>query len=405
MDPLRLALVALQKEQGNNQCADCGAEAPDWASVNLGIFICIECAKIHKSIGPAVTHVRSVQLDKWTDKMIEDMNKCGNARAKAIWELNVPLCWKRPKPDSPLVHREQWIRAKYERKEFVAGVKDADRPYIAGSMQGFLNKKRRQPVDEYKRRFFVLNNESQSLSYYINCGDKKPKGSIQVSTLNASLVVQGKEHSNAMLLTYRGESGKMRNIFVYADSGQVIMDWLCAIRMAKINAAKIVNTEDANEITRDPIKMGELCKTPPQQTKLQRRFFVLDRNSLRYYKSPQDAEPLGEIFLSESDWVDTNIPHIFAHHPNMFMLHTSGREGGGFPFLTVDSFVRDSWMAAIHAAIETVKKSPEVFTFRRNYITDDYIGNKSDSMDQGASPITPSTFQFSDIDAIWDLPT
>ena len=44
--------------------------APDWASVNLGIFICIECAGIHKRIGPAVTQVRSVQLDKWTDKMV-----------------------------------------------------------------------------------------------------------------------------------------------------------------------------------------------------------------------------------------------------------------------------------------------------------------------------------------------
>lgn len=30
------------------------------------------------------------------------------------------------------VHREQWIRAKYERREFVAGVKDVDRPYITG---------------------------------------------------------------------------------------------------------------------------------------------------------------------------------------------------------------------------------------------------------------------------------
>lgn len=44
---------------------------PEWASVNLGVFICLECAGIHKRIGPAVSQVRSVQLDKWTEQMIE----------------------------------------------------------------------------------------------------------------------------------------------------------------------------------------------------------------------------------------------------------------------------------------------------------------------------------------------
>eukprot|EP00731_Ephydatia_muelleri_P037888 Em0590g2a len=127
-----------------------------------------------------------------------------------------------------------------------------------------------------------------------DCGaeGQKPKCCIHVSSLNASLTVPGMDRPNAMLLTYRGESGKMRNIFVYADSGQIIMDWLCAIRMAKIIAANVVDIKDAVEITKDLTKWGELCKTPPQQTKLQKRFFVLDRNCLRYYKYPQDAEPL-----------------------------------------------------------------------------------------------------------------
>lgn len=399
MDYLGKALVALQKEEGNSQCADCRADKTEWASVNLGIFICIECAGIHRSIGPPVTQVRSVQLDKWSNHMFETMKAGGNAHAKTIWEANVPPCWIPPKPNSPFVHKEQWIRAKYERKEFLVEVKDADRPYVRGSMEGFLHKKRRQAVDEYQRRFFVLSNENQTLSYYINCGDKKPRGSIPISTINASLCIPGVERSNAMLLMYRTENGRMRNIFVYADSGQVIMDWLCAIRMAKINAAKIVNPKDAADITRDPIMWGELCKTPPQQNKLQKRFFVLDRNCLRYYKSPQEAEPLGEIFLTENDWVDTNVPHQLSHHTNMFMLHTAGREGGGFPFLAQDSIIRDTWMAAIHSAIESVKKYPAVFTIRKNYITDDFVPNGAE---QSLSPLTPSTFQFSDIENIWD---
>lgn len=107
---------------------------------------------------------------------------------------------------------------------------------------------------------------------------------------------------------------------------------------------------------------------------------------------------MGEIFLRESDWVDTNVPHQLAHHAHMFMLHTSGRD---FPFLAQDSVVRDAWMSAMHAAIESVKKCPAIYTFRRGY-TDDFT--TSVSTDQNESPVTPSTFRFSDINSIWDPP-
>ncbi|KAL6584560.1 ADP-ribosylation factor GTPase-activating protein agd3 [Orobanche minor] len=42
---------ALKKLPGNDKCADCGAPEPDWASLNLGILICIECSGIHRNLG------------------------------------------------------------------------------------------------------------------------------------------------------------------------------------------------------------------------------------------------------------------------------------------------------------------------------------------------------------------
>ncbi|GBE83616.1 ArfGap-domain-containing protein [Sparassis crispa] len=116
------ALLALVSEPGNDICADCKAWHPRWASHNLGIFICMNCASVHRKMGTHISKVKSITLDSWTKEQVEFMKQHGNVRSNAHYN---PDETRHPPPtnmidserDSDL---EKYIRAKYEYKSFVS---------------------------------------------------------------------------------------------------------------------------------------------------------------------------------------------------------------------------------------------------------------------------------------------
>ncbi|CAI4229090.1 unnamed protein product [Auanema sp. JU1783] len=114
----REEVQALRQLAGNGRCADCGAANPDWASLNLGTIICIECCGIHRNLGSHVSRVRSLELDDWPVECLAVMQAIGNESANKLWEHNAPVD-KKPQPDSARELKEQWIRSKYEQKRFL----------------------------------------------------------------------------------------------------------------------------------------------------------------------------------------------------------------------------------------------------------------------------------------------
>lgn len=50
-------ITLLRKVHGNDICADCGSPDPDWASLNLGLLVCIECSGVHRNLGVHISKV------------------------------------------------------------------------------------------------------------------------------------------------------------------------------------------------------------------------------------------------------------------------------------------------------------------------------------------------------------
>uniref|UniRef100_A0A8C9V5A2 Arf-GAP with coiled-coil, ANK repeat and PH domain-containing protein n=1 Tax=Scleropages formosus TaxID=113540 RepID=A0A8C9V5A2_SCLFO len=92
--------VALQGS-GNQHCCDCGAEEPRWASLNLGITMCIECSGIHRSLGVHLSKVRSLTLDSWDPEQLKLLCVLGNDVINTIYEAQVSEKGRlKPSPDS-----------------------------------------------------------------------------------------------------------------------------------------------------------------------------------------------------------------------------------------------------------------------------------------------------------------
>lgn len=121
IEPSKLApfFEAIVNADSNNRfCADCHSKNPRWASTNLGIFLCIKCAGIHRHIGTHITKVKSTTLDCWEERQIMVMKRVGNTLAATVWEATLPSSYPRPNEQSEGMALESFIRSKYEHRKW-----------------------------------------------------------------------------------------------------------------------------------------------------------------------------------------------------------------------------------------------------------------------------------------------
>ncbi|KAG7329303.1 hypothetical protein KOW79_007477 [Hemibagrus wyckioides] len=105
--------------RSNRVCADCKAINPDWASINLCVVICKNCAGQHRGLGTMVSKVQSLKLDTsvWSNEIVQLFIMLGNDRANEFWAARLPAADEMDCDASPEQRRE-FITQKYREGRF-----------------------------------------------------------------------------------------------------------------------------------------------------------------------------------------------------------------------------------------------------------------------------------------------
>uniref|UniRef100_UPI00398EF4A6 arf-GAP with Rho-GAP domain, ANK repeat and PH domain-containing protein 1 n=1 Tax=Pristiophorus japonicus TaxID=55135 RepID=UPI00398EF4A6 len=105
--------------ESNTSCSDCGTPKPEWAAINLCLVMCKKCAGEHRALGPGISKVRSLKMDKkvWTEQMIQMFQCISNQKANLFWAANVPPS-EAINESSSCQERKRFISAKFREGKY-----------------------------------------------------------------------------------------------------------------------------------------------------------------------------------------------------------------------------------------------------------------------------------------------
>ena len=182
----------------NQLCADCKRPSPTWASLNIGVFVCIKCSGCHREIGVHITKIKSVELDLWPSKSLTDFAKINNEIANAYWEYDLRNFDFQNIRDNE-IRLIEFIRDKYEFKRWakpnvpdpmslVISGRDLVKEFMTEGEAVKLYEKSQKPDNEKRMRHFnVKKNVKSGRSFGIVDKNENTNNNIKNNTSNNNI--------------------------------------------------------------------------------------------------------------------------------------------------------------------------------------------------------------------------
>lgn len=85
MKNYRADIKELAKKR-KSRCFDCNTPNPQWASISYGIFVCLDCAGIHRSYGTEISRIKSINMDHWNLLELKLIELGGNESLEKVFQ-------------------------------------------------------------------------------------------------------------------------------------------------------------------------------------------------------------------------------------------------------------------------------------------------------------------------------